>query len=78
MIKMCLAVPAKIISINGDVAKVDFGGVKRDIIISLIEEELKPGDYVMVHAGFAIQKIDEKTALSILELWNEILREEAS
>ncbi|RLE51077.1 MAG: HypC/HybG/HupF family hydrogenase formation chaperone [Candidatus Methanomethylicota archaeon] len=75
---MCLAVPAKIISINGDVAKVDFGGVKRDIIISLIEEELKPGDYVMVHAGFAIQKIDEKTALSILELWNEILREEAS
>ncbi len=70
---MCLAVPAKVISVSGDTAKVDFGGIQREVVIALIENDLKPGDYVMVHAGFAIEKIDEKTALSILELWREIL-----
>ncbi|MCS7365945.1 MAG: HypC/HybG/HupF family hydrogenase formation chaperone [archaeon GB-1867-035] len=70
---MCLAVPAKIISIQKDIAKVDFGGVQREVVVTLIEEKLKPGDYVLIHAGFAIQKIDEKLAMSILEAWNEIL-----
>jgi len=70
---MCLAVPAKVISIQKDIAKVDFGGVQREVVVTLIEEKLKPGDYVLIHAGFAIQKIDEKLAMSILEAWNEIL-----
>jgi len=72
---MCLAVPAKVISIQKDIAKVDFGGVQREVVVTLIEEKLKPGDYVLIHAGFAIQKIDEKLAMSILEAWNEILSE---
>lgn len=72
---MCLAVPAKIVSIHEHTAKVDFGGIQREVIITLIEEKLKPGDYVLVHAGFAIQKIDEKEAMSIIEIWNKILNE---
>ncbi|MCS7365946.1 MAG: HypC/HybG/HupF family hydrogenase formation chaperone, partial [archaeon GB-1867-035] len=50
---MCLAVPAKVISIQKDIAKVDFGGVQREVVVTLIEEKLKPGDYVLIHAGFA-------------------------
>ena len=70
---MCLAVPAKVISVNGDRAIVDFGGVQREILVTLIEEKISPGDYVIVHAGFAIQKLDKGTAISILKLWEEIL-----
>ncbi|RLE54435.1 MAG: HypC/HybG/HupF family hydrogenase formation chaperone [Candidatus Methanomethylicota archaeon] len=72
---MCLAVPAKIISVNGDLAKADFGGVRREIVVTLIEDEVKPGDYVLVHAGFAIEKIREEEALKILEAWREIFEE---
>jgi hydrogenase expression/formation protein HypC len=72
---MCLAVPAKVIEINGNMAKVDFGGkVLREVNIMLIEE-VKTGDYVLVHAGYAIQKVDEKEAEETLRLWNEILKE---
>ncbi|MCS7386968.1 MAG: HypC/HybG/HupF family hydrogenase formation chaperone [Candidatus Methanomethylicota archaeon] len=70
---MCLAVPAKVVSVNGDRATVDFGGVQREILLTLIEDEVLPGDYVIVHAGFAIQKLDEETAVSMLKLWEEIL-----
>lgn len=58
---MCLAVPGKIESFEGVKAKVDFGGVKREVDISLIQDA-KIGEYVLVHVGFAIQRIDEKTA----------------
>lgn len=72
---MCLAVPARVISVQEHTAKVDFGGIQREVVITLIEEKLEPGDYILIHAGFAIQKIDEKTAITILETWNEILSE---
>lgn len=73
---MCLAVPAKIISIDESnpemkMAKVDFGGVKKDVCVQWIED-LTPGDYVLVHAGFALNKIDEKEALETLRLFREI------
>ena len=67
---MCLAVPAKVIEINSSEAKVDYGGVTRTIDISLVD--IKLDDYVIVHAGFAIQKIDEDEAKKTLELWQEI------
>jgi len=71
---MCLAIPARVTSISGDKAKVDFGeGVLRDVNVSLVEP--KVGDYVLVHAGYAIQKMEEKEALETLELWNEVLSE---
>jgi hydrogenase expression/formation protein HypC len=74
---MCLAIPAKIISLKKDVAQVDFGeGILRDVNITLVEA--KVGDYVLVHAGYAIQVLDEKEALETLSLWNEILDTEPS
>ncbi len=69
---MCLAVPSKIIEINDTVAKVEVDGVVRDASIMLIEDA-KLGDYVIVHAGFAISKIDEAAALQTIEDMRTIL-----
>ena len=69
---MCLAIPARVERVNGDRAQVDFGeGVLREVNVTLVEA--KVGDYVLVHAGYAIQTMDEKDALETLSLWNEIL-----
>ena len=69
---MCLAIPAKILELHGDVAKVDFGdGTIRDVNVALVNPKI--GEYVLVHAGFAIQIISEKDAKETLRLWDEIL-----
>ncbi|ASJ02370.1 hydrogenase [Thermococcus profundus] len=68
---MCLAVPGKIIEVNGPVAVVDFGGIKREVRLDLLPN-VKPGDWVIVHTGFAIEKLDEKRAMEILEAWAEV------
>ena len=72
---MCLAIPARVMSVDGEKARVDFGeGVLRDVNVTLVDA--KVGEYVLVHAGYAIQKMDEKEALETLALWNEILSAE--
>ena len=72
---MCLAIPAKVKSIEEDRAKVDFGeGVLREVNITLVNA--KVGDYVLVHAGYAIQVLDEEEAQETLRLWKEILEAE--
>ncbi len=59
-------------SLQGEKAQVDFGqGVLRDVNVSLVEAKL--GDYVLVHAGYAIQVLEEKEALETLSLWNDVL-----
>ncbi len=59
-------------SVDGDKAQVDFGeGVLREVNVTLVNA--KVGDYVLVHAGYAIQLMDEKDALETLSLWREIL-----
>jgi hydrogenase expression/formation protein HypC len=69
---MCLAVPARILEKRADVAQVDFGdGVKRAVNIALVDATI--GDYVIVHAGFAIEVLDEHEAMETLRLWDEIL-----
>ena len=68
---MCLAVPGKIVSLHGSIAVVDFGGVQRETNVSLVEA--KVGDYVIVHAGFAIQIVDEEDARETIKLWEELL-----
>jgi len=69
---MCLAIPAKVMSLQGEKANVDFGqGVLREVNVSLVEA--KVGDYVLVHAGYAIQIIEEEDAKETLNLWNSIL-----
>ena len=70
---MCLAIPAKIMSLEGTKAHVNFGqGVLRDVNVSLVEA--KVGEYVLVHAGYAIQALEEKDALETLSLWHDILK----
>ncbi len=70
---MCLAYPGKVVSVNGDFAKVDFGeGTIRDgVNISLVKAGI--GEYVLVHAGYAIQVVDEAEALETLRYWRELL-----
>ncbi len=69
---MCLAIPSKVIEINDMVAKVDVDGVTREAGIMLLDD-VKIGDYVIVHAGFAINKVDEATARETLEDLRQIL-----
>ena len=76
MIRMCLAIPAKVVNLKEDKAKVDFGeGVLREVNVALVNA--KVGDYVLVHAGYAIQVLSEKEAQETIQLWNEILEAEA-
>jgi hydrogenase expression/formation protein HypC len=70
---MCLAIPAKVIRVQGDIAQVDFGeGVLRDINVTLVNARV--GEYVLVHAGYAIQVVDRKAAEETLQLWEELLK----
>jgi hydrogenase expression/formation protein HypC len=69
---MCLAVPSRVIEINDSVARVDVDGVIRETSL-LLMEDVKIGDYVFVHAGFAINKVDEAAALQTLEDMRTIL-----
>ena len=68
---MCLAIPMKMTKIDGLTATGEAGGLLQDIRIDFLED-VKSGDYVMVHAGFAIQKMTEQEALENLELLEEI------
>lgn len=68
---MCLALPMKIISINGNTAECEAGGITQSIRTDFIENAAE-GDYVMVHAGFAIEKMSEKDAVENLDLLEEI------
>ncbi|SLM30172.1 Hydrogenase expression/formation protein hypC [Desulfamplus magnetovallimortis] len=63
---MCLAVPSRIIEINNNVATVDVDGVKREASLMLLDDAVI-GDYVIVHAGFAISKVDETAAEQTLQ-----------
>lgn len=68
---MCLAMPMKINKIDGSLAECEAGGLTQDIRIDFIADP-HPGDYVMVHAGFAIEKMSEKEALENIELLEEL------
>lgn len=68
---MCLAVPAEVIEIDGPSATVDIQGVRTQADISLLDD-VRVGDYVMVHTGFAIQKYDEEEAVETLRILKEI------
>lgn len=69
---MCLAIPSKIIRIKNSTATIDVYGARRDISLLLLDEDIKVGDYVLVHAGFAIQKIQEDYAEETLGLFKKL------
>lgn len=68
---MCLAIPLKLIDISGNTATGEVLGMTREIRVDFIPEP-KVGDYVIVHAGFAIERLGEEQALEDLEAWKEV------
>ncbi len=72
---MCLAIPGRIEEIDFPIAEVNFNGLKKKVRVDLIDNP-KVGDYVLVHVGMAIQKIDEGEAKEIIKLFEKILEDE--
>ncbi len=64
---MCLSVPGKVVEIQNNMAKVEVGGVIRDVSMDVCPDVVV-GEYVLIHTGFAIQKLDEKEALETLDI----------
>lgn len=73
---MCLAVPGRVIHISGKTASVDFGGIRRQVLIDLLPD-VKIGEYVLVHAGFAIQRLETESAEDLLAGFAEVPDEAA-
>lgn len=74
--EMCLGVPMKIVSRDGDSIVAEVDGVQKDASIMLLGEDVAVGDYVIVHAGFAISRLDEEYAIETLRLMREVFSEE--
>jgi hydrogenase expression/formation protein HypC len=71
---MCLAVPAEVLEVKeNDMALTELGGVRKEVSLMLVDD-VAAGDYVLVHAGFAIEKINEVEAQKTLELFEEIAK----
>ena len=70
---MCLGVPGKIISVNGDIATVDFWGVRREVRLDIVDEPVQPGDYILNHVGYAIRRIPATEIGATLALYEELL-----
>ena len=71
LITMCLAVPAQVLSIDGDFAQVDFGGASKKVCVTLLPD-LKVGEYVIVHTGYAIERMKAEEAKKTLALFEEM------
>ncbi len=73
---MCLGIPGKVTDVYGSeglpMGMVDFGGVRREVCLAYVADEVESGDYVIVHVGFAISKVDEEEARRTFELLEEI------
>jgi len=74
---MCLAIPCKVLTIEDDIAGIEISGVHRKASIILLPE-VKIGDYVIIHAGYAIHKIDEADAANSLKALDEVLSPEVT
>ena len=73
---MCLGIPGRILEIREDrgllMGQVDFGGVRREVCLAYVADEVGPGDYVVVHVGFAISRVDEAEARRTFEALREM------
>ena len=73
---MCLGIPGRILEIHEDrglaMGQVDFGGVRREVCLAYVADRVRPGDYVVVHVGFAISQVDEAEARRTFEALREM------
>jgi hydrogenase expression/formation protein HypC len=72
---MCLGVPGRVIEVHGQIAQVDFFGVRRETRLDIIDEPVAPGDYILNHVGFAIRRIPAGDIEETLALYEVLLRE---
>ena len=71
---MCLAIPSRVVSTDGITAVVDVCGARRQASLMLLPEEVAPGDFVLVHAGFAMQTVDRETAEESLKFFTRLVQ----
>ncbi|HET9987528.1 MAG TPA: HypC/HybG/HupF family hydrogenase formation chaperone [Kofleriaceae bacterium] len=71
---MCLGVPGRVVSIDGNVAIVDFWGVTKPVRLDVVDAPVAPGDYVLNHVGFAIRRIPAAEIGETLAMYDELLR----
>lgn len=68
---MCLAIPMEVLNIDGKNAEVQVGGVRQTVRLDVVSEDPQVGDYVIVHAGFALTRLDREEAIATLKLFEE-------
>jgi len=74
---LCLAIPAKVIKMEGEKAEVEIGGIRMEASLALVADQgVGVGDYVLIHTGYAITKIDEEEAELILKTWRQVMAAE--
>ena len=73
---MCLGVPGQVLAIDGNLATVDFWGVKKQIRLDVVDAPVAVGDYVLNHVGFAIRRIPAEEARDTLALYDQLLRQQ--
>jgi hydrogenase expression/formation protein HypC len=71
---MCLSIPAKVLSVEGNTARASVGGAIVNANLHLVDDVI-PGDYILIHTGFALQKISEEEALETIRLIDELVKE---
>lgn len=71
---MCLAVPMRVLEISGEMGRVEAGGISREICLVLLQE-VEIGDFVLVHAGFAIERLDQSEARATLKLLDNLAKD---
>ena len=77
MFPLCLAIPAKVIKMEGEKAEVEIGGIRKEASLALVMDQgVNVGDYVLIHTGYAITKLDEEEAESILKTWRQVMAAE--
>ena len=72
---MCLGVPGKVIEVAGNIATVDFWGVRRQVQLDVVDEPVAPGDYILNHVGFAIRRIPESEIAETLALYEALIKQ---
>jgi len=72
-VEQCLGVPARVISVEGNAASVDFWGLCVRVRLELVDAPVEPGDYVLSHAGFAIRRVPRRDVPQLLELYEMLL-----
>ena len=70
---MCLGVPGKVIEVHDSVALVDFWGVRKEVRLDIVDENVSPGDYILNHVGFAIRRIPPESVAETLALYDALL-----